>query len=508
MTQHGGRKVLQGAAWMGAGRIIVNLSGFVSTVLLARLLSPDDFGLVAIAMAAAAVVNSASELSLTAALVKFDDPSDDDFHSAWTLNLIRAFAIAAILVAIAWPMAAAYSEERLIPIFGIIAVTAAARALENPRIVMFRRALDFRPDFQFDVAEKLVSLFVAVGIAFVFRSYWALVLGAAAATLVRVALTYLKIPYLPRFRLSRWRALMSFSIWLTFAEIVKTINLRAVPLVAGAFLPTVAVGQYSVGERVASMPVRESVGALQATLFPAFSRMADDLGRMRAAYIRAQGMTSLAALPMGFGLMAVAEPVVLIILGAKWLPAVPVLQAVAIASSVQAVQNALPLAMATGHTNEILRRNIRTFVIQMPLLVAGLMLGRESALEGLEGLSLALLVSAVVNVTINMLLIRKLIASPLAEQLGLAARPFFASVIMASLVLLLVQLYPATGSDLASILRLAAIVAAGAFAFAASLFTLHAVFGGPASAERELVALALAGLTKAKTGVKASRRKR
>ena len=155
-----------------------------------------------------------------------------------------------------------------------------------------------------------------------------------------------------------------------------------------------------------------------------------------------------------------------------------------------------------------MRRNIRTFVIQMPLLVAGLMLGRESALEGLEGLSIALVVSAIANATINMLLIRKLIASPLTEQLGLAARPFFASVIMASLVLLLVHLYPATGSDLPSILKLAAMMIAGAFAFAASLFALHAVFGGPASAERELVALALGGLAKAKTGVKASRRNR
>lgn len=500
-----GSSVMRGAAWMGAGRIVVNLSGFISTIVLARLLSPDDFGLVAIAMAAAAVVASVSELSLTQALVKFDDPSDDDYHSAWTLNLIRAFTVAAILVGIAWPMAAAYSEERLIPVFAVVAFTAAARALENPRIVIFRRELNFRPDFQFDVVEKIVSLIAAIGIAVALRSYWALVLGSAIATFARVALTYLKIPYRPRFRLSRWRALMSFSIWLTFAEIVKTINLRSVPLVVGAFLPTVAVGQYSVGERVASMPVRESVGALQATLFPAFSRMADDLGRMRAAYIRAQAMTSLAALPFGFGLAAVAEPVVLIILGAKWLPAVPVLQAVAVASSIQAVQNALPLAMATGNTHEVMRRNIRSFLIQTPLLVAGLAVGRETAIGGLGGLAIALVASASTNVAINMFLVRKLIGGSLRNQIGLAARPFLASLVMACFVLMLGQAFPATGTNLSSILGLAAMVVAGAITFAASLFALHAVFGGPASAEREFVRLALAGLAKMRAKASSSR---
>ena len=499
MTKGAGSAVLRGAAWMGAGRAVVNLCGFASTIVLARLLTPDDFGLVAIAMAAAAVVSSVSEMSLTQALVKLDDPTDEDYHSAWTLNLIRSLAVAAMLLGLAWPMAAAYSETRLVPVFVAVALTAAARALENPRIVVFRRALHFRPDFEFDVVEKVVSLVVAVGLALAFRSYWALILGSLLATLARVALTYIRMPYLPRLRLSRWRALMSFSIWLTLAEIVKTINQRAVPLIAGAFLPTVAVGQYSVGERVASMPVRESVGALQATLFPAFSRMTDDLGRMRSAYVRAQAMTSLAALPFGFGLAAVAEPVVQIFLGAKWLSAVPVLQAVAIASSVQAVQNALPLAMATGNTQAMLHRNVRAFLIQMPLLIAGLAFGRNSELGGLGGLALALVASAVANTLINLFLVRSLIASPLREQIALAARPLVASIVMAGAVLLLEPHIVTSGMGMAALGSLAVLVMAGAIVFAASLSALQALFGGPASAERELIGLVKSRLAQARS---------
>lgn len=488
--------VLQGAVWMGAARIVVNLTAFASTIILARLLSPSDFGLVAIATAAATVLAAVSELSLTQALIKFDDPSDDDFHSAWTLNLLRAGALACAMVALAPALAAAYSEPRLVPVMAVIAASAAVRALENPRIVMFRRALNFRPDFQFDVAEKLSAFMVSVTLAITLQSYWALIVGALAGSLARVGLTYAMIPYRPRLRLSSWRALVSFSIWLTLAEAVKAINLRAVPLIVGVFLPTGAVGQFSLGERVASMPVRESVGALQATLFPAFSRIAHDLPRMRAAYVRAQAMTCLFAAPMGFGLAALAEPLVQVLIGTKWLPSVPIIQAVAIASSIMAIQNALPLAMATGDTQKVFSRNLRALMVQMPLMAAGLAIGRESNIGGLTGLAIALVLSTAVNTLLNLLLVRKLVASPLREQLALAARPMIASAGMFAVLTVMHKYLTARSSEPVTILDLAALVGAGALVFGAFLFILHAVFAGPDSAERELTSIVQSSLRK------------
>ncbi|MFN4019890.1 MAG: oligosaccharide flippase family protein [Erythrobacter sp.] len=478
--------VLQGAVWMGAARIVVNLTAFASTIILARLLSPADFGLVAIATAAATVLAMVSELSLTQALIKFEDPCDDDFHSAWTLNLMRAVALATALLALAPALAVAYADPRLVPVMAVVAVSNAIRALENPRIVMFRRALNFRPDFQFDVAEKMAAFVFAVALAVVLRSYWALILGTLAGTLARIVLTYAMMPYRPRLRLNRWRSLLSFSIWLTLAETVKAINLRAVPLVVGAFLPTGAVGQFTLGERVASMPVRESVSALQATLFPAFSRMAHDLPRMRAAYVRAQAMTCLFAAPMGFGLAALAEPVVQVLIGAKWLPSVPIIRAVAITSSIMAIQNVLPLAMATGNTQQLLNRNLRALMVQMPLIVAGLAIGRASAVGGLTGLAIAMVLSTSANTLLNLLLVRKLVASPLREQLGLAARPMVASALMFAVLTCMVEHLGARSGQSATIADLALMVGVGALVFGAFLFILHALFADAQSAEREL----------------------
>lgn len=489
MDEGAGRRVLIGAAWMGGARIVVNLVGFASTIILARLLVPEDFGLVAIVIATAAVISSVSELSLAQALVKFDDPVDADYHSAWTLNLIRAFMMAAVLIAVAVPLANAYSEPRLVPVFAVAAIGAAAGAMENPRIVDFRRELDFRPDFYFAVVEKIVSFVVAIALAWVFRSYWALIVGSVASVCARVACTYIKKPFRPRFDVSRWRELMSFSVWLTLAQIVKTINLRAVPLIAGAFLPTSAVGQYNMGDRIASMPIRESVGALQSTLFPAFSRMGHDLERMRAAYIRAQAMTCLFALPAGFGMAAIAEPMVQVVLGAKWMPAVPIIQSIGVASAFQSVQNVLPLAMANGKTDEIFWRNMRALFIQLPLIVFGLHIGRETEIGGLTGLAIALATSAIVNTLINMVLVRKLIGSPMSEQLLLGIRPFLASLGMVGAIVLGADLMLQQGASPFSLFGMIALICLGLFCFSGLLFLLHAVFATPKSAEMELLRL-------------------
>jgi O-antigen/teichoic acid export membrane protein len=244
------------------------------------------------------------------------------------------------------------------------------------------------------------------------------------------------------------------------------------------------------------MPVRESVGALQATLFPAFSRIAHDLPRMRTAYVRAQAMTCLFAAPMGFGLAALAEPLVQVLIGTKWLPSVPIIQAVAIASSIMAIQNALPLAMATGDRQKVLNRNLRALMVQMPLIAAGITIGRESTIGGLTGLAIALILSTFVNTLLNLLLVRKLVASPLREQLALAARPMIASVVMYAVVTSIGRYLTARSGEPATILHLAVLVGVGALVFGTFLFILHALFAGMDSAERELTNIVRARLRK------------
>lgn len=489
-----GRRVLQGALWMGGARLFVNGIGFVSTIILARLLTPNDFGLVAIAMAAAAIAASVSDLSLTQALVKFETLSESDFDTAWTLNFFRAIALSCLLVLSSWPLSLAYADARLVPIFAVVAIGSAVRSLENPRIVSYRRSLDFKPDFMFDVCEKLSSFIICIIIAIFYKTYWALVIGNTASVLFRVTLTYVRLPYLPRFKTSSWRSLLSFSIWLTFAEIVKTINQRSIPLLVGFFLPTSVVGQFSVGERVASMPIRETIGALQSTLFPAFSMMKNDVARIRSAYLRAQAMMCLLAVPLGFGLAAIADPVTRLFLGHDWLPAVPVIQAVSIASAIQSIQNPLPLAMASGKTRKVFQRNIRETAIHLPLLLLGLYLSRFFETPGLWGLGLALVVSSIINTFLNLYLIKSIIDIPLKQQLSVAIRPMVVSTAMLISILFVVGRLSINELNFESLISILFVAAFGLFQYIMGTTVLCVIFPKSARYELDFLKMALSKL--------------
>ena len=185
--------------------------GIVSTVLLARLLVPADFGLVAIAGAAMALLAVMTEFSLAKALVQMDDPSEDHFHTAWTMNAIRGVLLAGLIVALSGPLAAFYGDERLREIFWLVALTAAIGSLANPKLAVFERELQFHQAFIMGLTSKLVGFAVTVGIALYYRSYWALVIGPLASEAALLLVSYKLYPFAPRLRLNRWRELWSFS---------------------------------------------------------------------------------------------------------------------------------------------------------------------------------------------------------------------------------------------------------------------------------------------------------
>jgi len=219
-------RLIIGAAWIGASKILINIIGFVSTLLLARLLAPADFGLVAIASAVAMIFALITELSLSQALVQHDEPTDEHYHTAFTLNLIRGVVLTIIVGLLAWPIAKFYNDDRIFKIILGLAIGIFAGGLVNPRLAIFERNLEFRPLFLLNLAGKIAGFVVAISIAFIFRSYWALVFGQIASEVARAIASYILLRYRPRLSLSHYKELISFSIWLTLGQAVQAVNWR------------------------------------------------------------------------------------------------------------------------------------------------------------------------------------------------------------------------------------------------------------------------------------------
>ncbi|CAA9889733.1 Polysaccharide biosynthesis protein (fragment) [Candidatus Methylobacter favarea] len=132
-------KLAKGVVWLGAAKVIINLLAFFSTLVLARLLTPEDFGLVALATAMLTIVASMTELSLGSALIQYHDPTDTHFHTVWTLNLGRAFIVGLLFCAAAPIAAQAFNEPRLINIMLALGALIVMAGFNKPKIIMLRR---------------------------------------------------------------------------------------------------------------------------------------------------------------------------------------------------------------------------------------------------------------------------------------------------------------------------------------------------------------------------------
>ncbi|MFB0613926.1 lipopolysaccharide biosynthesis protein [Aurantiacibacter poecillastricola] len=481
--------LLKGASWLALARIAINLLAFASTLILARLLVPEDFGLVAIAEAFAIILVSITELSLAQALIRHDNPEEHHFHTAWTLNFARSVGLAAIMAGLSFPAAAIYGDPRLAPVLLVLAGGTLLGGLENPKLIVFQRKLVFWQEFVLSVGAKVAAFVVAIGIAVAFRSYWALILGGIAGGLARVALSYVLIPYRPRFGLSAYRDLLSFSIWLTFAQAIEVINKRSVPIAIGLVVSTASLGQYAMGVRLAQMPVREGISPVRKMFFPAFASIKNDIARLRAAYLRAQESLCTLAFPIAGGLTALAEPAVRILIGEKWLPAVPIIQVISLAAALEVMESTSALAMAVDRTKALFERNLRAFLIRIPLILLGGWLGSLTLVGIVMGVVYGRSLASVINMIWNMQLVRDAIGLRVRRQLAVGLRPAIATGAMMVALLVPLSLFPITKGGVESAFKLIGLVAFGAATYIAMLAVVWLAAGQPEGPEAEALRL-------------------
>ncbi|MDQ7250229.1 lipopolysaccharide biosynthesis protein [Dongia sedimenti] len=475
-------RLFKGTLWLASARVATNLLSLVSTFFLARLLVPADFGLVALGTTILTIVNSVTNISLSQALVQHRAPTTDHFHTAWTLNFGRAAIIAALMAASAQPLSVFFEDTRLVSVILVLSLSMLCSGLENPRAIMLTRDLVFWQQFMLQVSQTLVSLVVSIVLAVLYQSYWALVIGTVAGQVAGVMLSYGIMPFRPRFKVVHTKELFSFSLWLTFCQIITTINWNFDQLLVGKFLGQTALGYYTVGNKIAIIPSREATAPLTVSLFPAFSRVADDRSRLAAAYQSATGLAAAIALPLGVGTALIADPLVRLTMGEKWLPTVLMIQVLACVFGFQSMFSLVqPLVMATGRTQLLFKRDLQAFAARIPLLVIGLYFG------GLPGVVYARAVSGTATFFMQTSMVTQVTGLTFMEQARAHFRALAASVVMAAAVVPITMAMPDSFRPLDNALEIAALVLIGGAAYIAATLVLWMMMRRPEGPEAEIL---------------------
>ena len=474
----------RGAAWMVALQSADRALGFVSILVLARLLVPADFGLVALGMAVVGSLSAFSEFGFDLALIQNQSAERRHYDTAWTLTLLRGFLITGLLLLISEPNAEIMGDERLVELVYALALVPFIESFINIGIVDFRKNLVFRREFLYRLSSRLGGVVMTVTLAFFWRDYWALVVGQVTASCLRVILSYTLHPYRPRPSLAAWKELFHFSKWLFLNGLAQFASRRAATFVVGAFLTPAAVGLFTLSGGVTGAVSQGLVAPVKRTFFPGFAKLVHDMAAMRDVLLNAYALTVLLALPLCVGIGLTAEYIVPLAFGAQWLEAVPIIQILIFAALANSLQGPVrPLLLAINRPELVTSLSVVNASILIPALIVG------TWLADLEGAAWALVAEDTAMMGVQYWILRRFLQISILEVLTRVWRALAACGVLALALwgIKTALALPANAGIVQDLASLALLAAAGTLAYAVALLSFWAVSGRPAGSAEGVV---------------------
>lgn len=477
-------RVAKSAAWIVAARFVMRLFGFVNTIVLARLLAPEDFGVVAVAVAAMQLLQGLSDFGVAQAVIKFRDGGRGSLDALFTLSAIRGALIAGLLFATAPLAAEFYGDPRMFWVFAGVALYPLLTGFINPAFYEFERDLDLSKEFVSSAVNKLAGVAVSIAVAIIFRSYWAIILGLAANGAVQLALSYVMRPYLPRFTFSGMREVLGFSGWLFGASVVTALNNKLDTFVVARAAGPADTGIFSVGAQFAELPTTEIAAPMARAIYPGLSALQGDPERVTGAYLRGVEALAAVALPAALGFAFLAHDLVYLLLGEKWRATIPVIQLLTPMLGAQAIFIATYYyALALGRVRLVFVRELIYFAVRFPIFLAA------TLAYGLSGAVYAAAGAGFIRVALNLALFQEASGRPFWEPLWRARRSFAAAGAMA---LYFAVLRPRLGGLEAApiVVRFIADIVAGGLVYVGAHAALWRSAGSPQGAESAVLEIA------------------
>ena len=487
-------KATAGAITLVASRLIARGLDLITLIVLGRLLSPADFGLVAIAMAVVQIFEAIMELPLGLALVALPQRTKLHYDCAFTLQLLRGFALSTILLALSWPISQIYGDHRLVLLVSALSIAPASRGLLSPRTVEYALNFNYLPSLTIEVAGKIAAFLLSTATAWLTASYWSIAIGTIASPVMMLAVSYCFAPYLPVLSLREWRAFSKYLRFTTASQAVVALVWQMDQLMLGRFVDRFELGRFSMASNLAALPTQILMGQTISPLAVAFSSVRDDFERLKAAYHKSAVGIVAVGLPAMVWISMNAEPVIRLILGQKWVSGAPILSWLSLTMVPPLFAGPLiPLATTLNKTNVFLRLSLIELCIKTPLMLAGI------AYYGISGVIAVRVVIAAVISSCTMLVVRELIGLRVRDQLLGPWRPTISTALMAAATAPLQALFTDQHSVLQLILDLTIVGGSAVAVYVVSTFLLWRAAGSPDGIEVQVTNLLVNGMRRVRS---------
>jgi PST family polysaccharide transporter len=457
------RMTIFGAAWTVSSRLAGRVIDFATVLVLARNLTPADFGLTALAMTLTVMVDMVLEIPIMQALTRLPDVKKSHLDTAFTLGALRGLVLATIVLVAAWPFAHIYNDARLLPLVAVTAIAPIARSLYSPGMVEYIRRISFRQVFIAETLGKIIASTVAISAVCLGGGYWAIVASGVSAAITATSISYFLAPYKPAISLSELADFSTFLGWLSTAQVVVALSWQFDRMLLGYSLNKSELGQYTMASDLSVLPTQSLIGPAMQPVMAAFSRINENRERLRNAYSKASRFTMLLAAPTCIGISLTSDLIVDVLLGPKWHEAAIYLQWLALSTVLSAFYQPLhSLALATNRTSFVFRLSLLELCAKVVLMWLGLYLYSVMGVVAARGI-----VSFILFV-LSLLAARHLVGTSAASEAANLWQVAAACAVMTVLVLGLKQ--GLAGTHLTAVCELALVSLFGAAVYIGSLF--------------------------------------
>lgn len=425
------KQAVSGVIWTFLQQFSIQLINFVVQIILARLLMPEAFGLIAMLSVFISLGQMLMDSGMTSSLIRTKTPDQLDYSTVFVTNLVVSIAVYALVYFSAPLIGKFYNQEILIAILRVYAISFVIRSFVAVHVAKLTKEMNFKLQMKLQVPSTIIGAVVGVCLAYLGYGVWSLVWLNLTQTIVFTLQNWMFIKWKPSFIFNkrRFQYHFNFGYKMTFSGVLDTVYNDAYNIVIGKMFSPATVGFYSQAENLRLFPVKQLSTVMNKVTYPLFSSLKND-DQLKSAYRLSMRLILFAVVPLMLLLIVIAEDLFLLLLGDKWLPSVPYFQILAIASIFRpiGVYN-LNILKVKGKSDMFLKLEIIKKIVGVIAIAVTLPFG-------ILPLVYSLTVTSVLFAFLNALYSGKLINYRVSEQIKDIRKIFISGVIAAAITII------------------------------------------------------------------------
>lgn len=398
------RDVIKGVSWGTFLDLSAKGSAVVKMAILARIFSPGQIGTFGIGLLVLGLLELITETGINVFLVQEEDKVDYYLDTAWVVSIVRGVLISIILLLAAYPVSLFFKDSNAFQLILAISLVPFLRGFINPAIVTLQKNLKFRQDAFYKFSISTIEDISTIIFSLITLSVFSLVFGMIVGVIIEVILTFIIVREKPRFSINRLHLgkIVGRGKWVTLAGVFDYFFEHTDDVAVGRLLNVSSLGIYQYSYNLSTLPLKSVAQQLGRVTFPVYVKLAEDKQRVKRAFVKTFWLTLAVVVPFGILLFFLSDPAVRIILGDKWLPAIPVLRVLALFGVVRALTNLFnPLFLAFKKQEYV------TITTLVSIVVLGILIVPMTLSFGLVGAGASALIGSAFGLPTSFFLFNK-----------------------------------------------------------------------------------------------------